>query len=244
MFRKITFALVAGLALCSLAVAQSPIKAFPPGVFSNKAASDPPAVTPPSYSYRSALSATGSGALLTGSVDIGTAAADRLVIVGFTCQNAPAITSVVVNGASLSNALTNTGASPGAYLYSGLVTSGSGAQTVTITFATGTFLTRTGFVWIANGLSSNSPKHVSTTPTNVTAATINVDAGDFLFAVTGVSSGTPNYTGNSTENPAAARQQLTGALSGYSGDWTVASTNASFSINDSASGDRVAISFR
>jgi hypothetical protein len=198
----------------------------------------------PRYSYRGGLSSSATGAVLTGLIDLGPAAADRLVIVGFTCQNTPAVTSVVVNGVTLSNALTNTGTSPSTYLYSGLVPNGSGSQTVMITFASGSFATRTAFVWTANGLSSNSPKNVSTTPTVTTAASINVAPGDLLFAVTCTAGTAPNYTGHCTENPAGSRAILSGGNSGFYGDWTIANTNASFSINDGASGTRIGVTFR
>lgn len=188
------------------------------------------------------MSASGSGSTLSGSIDIGTAAADRVVIVAATEQNGQSLTSIVVNGVTLTAAV----AGSGVYISTGLVTSGSGAQTVTVTWGAGSFETRTCAVWIANGLNSNTPKATGTVATNVTPSAISVTAGDLLFGVTMLgNSGTPEYNGNSTENAAGERQVLTGALSGFYGDWTVASTNASFSVYEAISSSaRTCVSFR
>lgn len=200
----------------------------------------------PAYVFRNSLTASGSGAVLTGAIDIGTASADRLIVVGTSCQNNVLMTSVVVNGVTLTqNAYVSPG--PSAGIFSGLVTSGSGSQTVTITFASGSFLTRSCVLWTVTGLSSNTAKNTATA-SGVNPNTIGgsgVTAGDLLFAADAVATGTTTSFAGSTETQAGQRQVGSGPNSLGAADWTVVSTSASFSITDGvASSSKAAASFR
>lgn len=168
---------------------------------------------------------------ISSSIDIGTASADRLVIVGCCDQNAHALTSVVVNGVTLNIDIDNT-AGGGAAIASGLVPSGSGSQTVTVTWAGSGFEERFFTVWTATGLSSNVVKH---TAAGIDPISIAVDAGDFLFSLSMAFSGAYDWDA-STQAPTRTAS-IAGAGSGffqYNADWLIAATNPAFSIDESA----------
>lgn len=179
------------------------------------------------YTYVGSISSPGDPSLvISGSIDIGTAASDRLVIVGATLGNSNvAITGVTVNGVSLSlvdRDLTNVAGA--AELWSGLVTSGSGSQTVAVTWGSGVgFLERVIAVWTATGLSSDTAKQ-----TAVNEANISVDAGDFLFAI-GVSTFSNDLSFSTFSQAPTEHSVDTGGFETVAGDETVVSTNASFS---------------
>lgn len=180
------------------------------------------------YTYVGSISSPGDNPslVISGSIDIGTAASDRLVIVGATLGNSNvAITGVTVNGVSLSlvdRDLTNVVG--GAELWSGLVTSGSGSQTVAVTWGSGvSFLERAITVWTATGLSSDTAKQ-----TAVNEANISVDAGDFLFAI-GVSTFSNDLSFSTFSQAPTEHSVDTGDFETVAGDETVVSTNASFS---------------
>src|ERR1700687_2821000 len=130
------------------------------------------------YAFRGTASDNSGTANPTYSIDIGTAAANRLIIVGFMCQGSTGTSSITVNGVSLTK---DVGSAPGsvAEFWSGLVTTGSGVQTVQVNGASNVF-ERDIIVWACTGLSSNLVKH--TAPGNG-GQNINVTAGDFLFAI-------------------------------------------------------------
>lgn len=168
----------------------------------------------------------------TASIDIGTASADRLIVVGFAARagigGAP---SVTVNGVALTvDAYTE--ASYPAGIASGLVTSGSGPQTVVVNWtAANSGQPRMMSVWVLTGLSSNLVKQ-STTWITSGAGSISVTAGDFVFAASMIQNIAPDYSG-STQAPSAVRNDTTYPVSG-SADWIIAATNASFSVSSSA----------
>jgi hypothetical protein len=184
----------------------------------------PPAVGPP-YVFRNVASTSASGAVFSTSIDIGTASADRLVVVATATQNAVAVSTVVVHGVTLT---ADVNSAAGAAIFSGLVTSGSGPQTVTVTWASGTFNMRGFSLWTVTGLSSNVVKQ---TGSGTTSATINVTAGDLMFSSAEFSSaGTASWS-ISTQVPAATHGMFVANPGGTGADWTIASTNASFSVN-------------
>jgi len=172
---------------------------------------------------------------LTFSVDIGTAAADRVVIVNAQSQNLPTISGVTVNGTSLAQAVSDTVSGGASEMWSGVVASGSGAVNVVVTWAGAAFLTRSIAVWTATGLDSTTPQ-----ATSANEATLSVAAGDFLFAGSfGVNSVAPSMAGF-TEAPT----EHTASVSTYAftaGDLTVASTNAAFDPNCSVDGVAAAV---
>jgi hypothetical protein len=106
-----------------------------------------------------------------------------------------------------------------------LVTTGSGVQSVVVTHPSGAgFTNRNVTVWTVTGLSSTTKKQSVNGVT--TALSVNADAGDFILAVRYYTSGTPVWTA-STEAPAATHNLIVSATA----DWTVAATNASFSVS-------------
>jgi|SRR6516164_3867808 hypothetical protein len=196
------------------------------------------AIGGPPYTYQNSFS-TGSGVsgdTISTTIDIGTAQADRLIVVVTASQNSKVLTTVVVNGVTLTNDIVGNGAA----ISSGLVTAGSGPQTVNATW-TGSGFNQRGFsVFRLTGLSSNTVK-------NTTSTTISVTGGDLMFSGaygTGASGGT---WASSTQAPAAFRDMFLGAsLWLSSADWTIAATNASFTLNVTGPGSaaQVAATYR
>lgn len=200
------------------------------------------------YSYCGGFSGAPNSTTIAGSVDLGLAAPDRLVVVATACQNNGALTSVTVGGVLLTTALSNATPTPSCFLSYGLVPNVTGSQVVSIVCGAA-FNQRDVLVWTANGLSSNIPKNVSTTTTNATAAVINVTAGDILFTLAaGINAALLTFIGHSTENPASQRSMpnVGGANAATTGDWIIGNTNASFSFTagQSTNTQQMGISFR
>lgn len=165
------------------------------------------------------------------SIDIGAAAADRLVIVGIASQNSQTIASVTANGVSLTQRAFFNGDGGGATetsgIYAGVVASGSGAQTIAVVYNSGAaFNSRDLFVWTVTGLGSNTP--VDTDAVGGNSAHVDVQVGDFLFAVSRV---LVTFNG-STETPDANRA---GTVAGAA-DWTIDATVAGFDVHPSSAG--------
>ncbi len=159
------------------------------------------------------------------SIDIGTASSDRLIIVASAVQNVASGT-VTVAGTPLNMDVqgVNGGSST---LYSGLVTSGSGTQTVSIVIGSG-FVQSSVSVWACTGLNSNTVKQTGSGIGGITSFSINVTAGDFMFSAGRSNSATGDY-GNSTQAPTTAYNMAAGVY--VAADWiTIASTNASFAV--------------
>lgn len=193
------------------------------------------------------LVTTSSTSAQTQSVNIGSAAADRLVIVGAGTQNATAtLSSVTANGVALTQDATQTSAGE-TYIYSGLVTTGSGAQNIVVNWVGGAFLTR--FLWVAtcNGLSSNLKRQsvAFTSASGAGSGTISVVAGDFMFfsQYINAATGAPNLNA-STVAPTHVNFVSASSLEA---DWTISTTNASFIITNTGltnSGPAVAVTYR
>jgi hypothetical protein len=162
------------------------------------------------------------------SINIGTASADRLVVVGVGAANA-APTAVTVAGVTMTADVV-AGAGPAAGMYSALVTSGSGAQNVVVT-GMGAFTECGVSVWTCTGLSSNLVKHTGSINGSNGVFSINVTAADFLFATCEGASASASYA-SSTQAPTAAHVVDTFGPFISSADWiSIASTNAAFSVN-------------
>lgn len=125
------------------------------------------------------------------SIDLGSASADRLVLVGVSSQGGT-ISSVVIDGAvTLTQDVLNP-TSGATAIYSGLVPSGSGAaHSIVVTYSGAAFMSRGVFVYKATGLISNI---VGTTNTGAASGTtINETKGNCIIAQGNFTSGTPNY---------------------------------------------------
>lgn len=195
------------------------------------------AASSPAYVFRGSGTDSSGNSNATFSIDIGPASADRLLIVASAVGTSTTITSVVVNGVTLTPDITAVNAFR-VGINSGLVTAGSGAQNVVITWAAASFFEKSAFVWTATGLASNVVKQ---TTSGITSGNINVTAGDFLFAVSRSVVGFPDFA-TSTETPDGTR--TVGSLT-TSADWTVDATNAAFSVNAGATSNQmVAASYR
>ena len=207
-------------------------------LYSNVAAYAPAPGAPAAYTFRGQLAADPSNDILTGNVDIGTASADRLIVALCATSGAPfTLASMIVNGVTLTIDKTQTN-SHGVAICSGLVTSGTGSVTVSMTFTGSAFQDKFCVLYALTGLNSNLVKQVA--GASVPSVTIPVVAGDFLFAI-GVDAANPSFSG-STQSPTTQRQQ-TGTGSAYhetSADWVIASTNASFSIASSPAANLIA----
>jgi hypothetical protein len=162
-------------------------------------------------------------------IDIGSASADRFIIVVIGRQNGVAVTGVTVAGVSLAQDTSQT-PGRGIYIWSGLVTTGSGVQNVVVsTGSNDSFADCSIFCWSGTGMANTSGASATGGNANASSATISVTAGDFMVA------GFPFACSNSgsTQAPTTART-ATGTASGQvtqSFDWnTIVSTNASFSV--------------
>jgi hypothetical protein len=177
--------------------------------------------------YRDAqTSGAASDTQATFTVDIGTASADRLVVIASAHQKGDTLTSVKVNGVTLTRDADGFSGTTRACIFSGLVTSGSGSVTVEVNNSSGaTFTSRSVVVWTLTGLSSNLVKQTVASATNVSSVSIDVTAGDFLFASKYFSGGTPTYSGSTQAVDALRSIGVQRA-----GEWLVASTNAAFSV--------------
>lgn len=177
----------------------------------------------PAFTFQNSANTGISGSALTASIDIGAAQADRLIVVGASTGAISLVTSVVVNGVTL-NADVNSNTQIA--VFSGIVASGSGSQTVTVTWASGNFNDRSFGLWRVTGLSSNLVKQTATS--TGTTGTISVTAGDLMFGVAIGTSGTPTWA-SSTEAPFATH--LLNAGGQGSAEWTIVGTNAAFALN-------------
>lgn len=196
-----------------------------PPIFVNKAA----APSSPSYAFAGTDFNTGGvGNVWTSTAaNIGAAQTNRLVVVLLAAQNNPTI-SMTVNGVSMTSAATSTQNQQQSIWY-GTVPSGSGAATIVVTG--GNFLDEAIIVYYANNLGSNTPRgNVVASGTSPCSGTLSVQAGDFVFA--GANGGNTISWASSTQTPSGTQSQTgtSAQFDAYSADWTIASTNASFSV--------------
>lgn len=188
--------------------------------------------------YRGSGTSTAASATVASySIDIGPAAIDRLVTVGLVIQNtSPTITSLVANSVALTQDILFTGGNIVA-IYSGIVSAGSGSQTIVLNTTGAAFLERDIHVWTMTGLASSTKIN---TGSGGFAFNIDVTQGDFLIAIDGLNGVNSRTFDTSTVAPAA--NHTTTWLLGA--EWTIATTNASFSVTDGAGGsNRCAASY-
>jgi hypothetical protein len=191
----------------------------------------PPAI--PSYVYRgNVFTSSASGNVVTISMNIGTASADRVVAVFIGSQNNPIVSSVVVDPTGANVSLTKnteqdsgTGAGNTTAFWSGLVASSSGTVNIAITYTTSPNFFNMGYhVWTLTGLASNTPRAAVSGFPNLN---IGVTSGYILLAGSFSSANNAVVPWTSpTETPAGDR--VDSGPSSSSEDWTVISTNASF----------------
>lgn len=195
-------------------------------------------VASPAYTFRNTNFTSGSTSAQTASIDIGTASADRLVIVAIQYQNTPVVTSVTANSVTLNLDIAKT-TNPSSAIYSGLVTTGSGPQNIVVNYVSAGFTARGLAVWTATGLSSTVVKNTASSANQ--NMSINITAGDFLFASTYIV-GAASYS-SSTDAPTATH---TSDATNLSGDWTTVTTSATFTIGTlvGATNTNVAASYR
>jgi hypothetical protein len=184
------------------------------------------------FTYRGIQYSQASGTSTTFSFDLGTAAADRYVVVGIAHQNNFVPTGVTAAGVTLTKHANKTsGYVPS--IWGALVTAGSGSQN--IVFDNGAFNARWAAVWTVTGLISTTPAATGIDTTG--DVTLAVQAGDFLFGIATKLAGTPNYTGSTetlTVDPNATNTVGAGVYH------TIAATNGSFLINGADSNNQLA----
>jgi len=168
---------------------------------------------------------------VSGSIDIGAASTDRYVLLAVYCQGAqPADPTVVVNGVTLTKLVDDTS---GSYVtfWGGLVTSGNGSQTVSVTFADGDFFYKMAAVWVLKGLSSTTPVAGTNTGNAAGFTAITVAADDFLFVARIRGGSTDEGMSNSpTQAPDRSSNIASGAGRGFNADTLVTSSTASFNL--------------
>lgn len=189
----------------------------------------------PAASFRGVANGDQNSTTRTFSIDLGTATSDRLIVVALGIQFAAA-TNIVVAGTTITtpDITGNNGGANTLAIYSSLVTTGSGLQTITVNGVVG--FEEVGIsVWACTGLSSNTVKH-SNYGTGQPLS-MNVTAGDFMFAMDATSNFATTFLG-STENPTAPAHVVDAVGPCYnSAEWiSIVSTNAAFSIAGTGAG--------
>ena len=175
-----------------------------------------------SYAFIGSASAATSPTTLTFSMTIGTG----YVIAGLTETGGSSYT-VTINGVSLTQDV----AGSGAFIFSGTLSSSATTNNVVITCTGCTFQSRAIFVWLAQNLQQQSVRVTATSGSG--SVTIGVTAGYYLFT-TQVNTGTTATYNGSTQAPA---ENLAVASFGNAAEWSIVSTNASFSIVSSQPGN-------
>lgn len=200
----------------------------------------PAAAGPPVFTFRGVDNTnTGASAFTSTTINIGTATADRFVIVGTLDQNAVGVSGITVNGVSLvPDTQRFTAGNPGAYIYSGLVgtTGGTGVATIVVNYVgSSAFTERTMIVWTGTGLSHTAGAATTVTGSPSNTLNISVQAGDFMIVATPF-----GYTyGGSTQAPTTIRSEpsSTSVYTQFGPEWnTITSTNASFAITVNVGG--------
>lgn len=140
-----------------------------------------------------AFSSSGTTSPVTWSLDIGTAASDRYIVVCIAGlrSSAGSISSVTANGTSLTQIRTaSEAANYTGEIWGGLVTAGSGAQNVVATFTGGWFSVGAAtFTVTGSSTTSSSANGADTDNSNPLTASVNVNASGCLIGVCGNNSG-------------------------------------------------------
>jgi hypothetical protein len=193
----------------------------------------PVAVAGLSYVYKTLDTGfIGGGTVQTFSADVGTAAADRTIILGFQCQTGNSIVSATVNGQALTSRIADN-TNEFVAIYDGTGTAfGSGSQSVVITWGTGSFLDRTCWVWVATGLATG---FISADANGNTSASVTVNSGDFVFGTSvaqAANSWSPTPDGFHTDSNR-----------GSAADW-VASSGGAFNVSQTGASNVVIANYR
>jgi hypothetical protein len=170
----------------------------------------------------------GGGQVATGSVDLGAEGATRFVVVGVMSQNDTQATqpTVVVAGVTLTQIHANAGGTYFVSFYGGLVPTGAGLQTATVTFVNAAFAAKMAPIWVLRDLASTTPiASGSATGSGPTGFAVN--AGDYLLMIRLRDANAQTLSG-STQAPDRASDFINASWNGWSADWTIASTTASF----------------
>jgi hypothetical protein len=168
----------------------------------------------------------------TQSIDIGSAAADRYILVAVGVQNSDTDPTVTVGGVSLTKlGGGDFSSTTDVAWYGGLVTTGTGAQNLVVTWASAAYEVKLSAAWKMLGLISTTPR---VTPVRSTSSSLSIaaGAGEFLFyAMNGIGSiiGTLAAATEAPGREAAVTPSGSGGV-GYTADWTVVATNAGFTI--------------
>jgi hypothetical protein len=182
-------------------------------------------VTPvPFYTQDGSFETGSNGSTASATMNVGTASASRIIIVGISSSSFPVPTGVTVNSVActLDAAVVGSGIAscPGASY-------GSGNQTVTVTWSASGFFTRGFTVWSAFNMTSTTViQHVANNSSSTSS--LAVTAKDFLFAAVSSSNGGAPSFANSSELPANNQTLLTNNL--YTADFNLQSSNATFAL--------------
>lgn len=177
-------------------------------------------------------------------VDIGTAAANRFIVIAATGTNSAVPGATCTVGGVALTRIAVQGSVNAAAIYGGLVTTGSGNQTVTIDFGVTSFENKAIEVWSVTNLSSTTVKSSDAAPNGGGSGnlSLNVSAGDLAFCVEfNGSSASANFVG-SDQTPDNTYDNFADNM--LAGDWTAISTDASFLITNTNFVNGVAASWR
>lgn len=192
----------------------------------------------PVVTYRGNGQAGGSGNTTDFTIDIGTASADRLIVVTAAWQNTNGITSIIVDPAGANVTLTQdviNEAGSSAAVYSGLVTSGSGSKTIRMTLVSGGFLNRGIAVWTITTLVSNTKKQSGSSALSSGNFNISAQEGDVMFAALyNDPNGSTRTYSTSSEAPTALR---TSHANNQFAEWAITADNSSFNVTPGATGN-------
>jgi len=201
------------------------------GIIAGRGALDAaPAGPSPAYSYLGSFSSTSLPSGSTATMPFTMTNTAGLLVVFFGVQNSKSITSVVYDptGANVTltqDAFNNTGNTGG--MWSGAIPAASGSKNVVVTASTTvSFLAAGGHAWLATDLISSSAQTAANS--SGASASISVTAGYFMFGGAFVT-GAPASVNWSTSTQVPAAVNANAAPNAWGADWTIASTNASFS---------------
>jgi hypothetical protein len=180
-------------------------------------------------SFRGAASADNNATTRIFSIDLGPATSDRLIVAAVGIQASGLSSSIVIAGTTITtpDVSGSNGGANSLSFYSSLIPAGSGVQTITVNGVT--IFEEVGIsVWACTGLSSNTVKNSNYQSNSLLS--INVSAGDFLFAMDASASATTTFSG-STQTPTASHVVDSVNPNYNSADWiSIAATNAAFSV--------------
>lgn len=174
------------------------------------------------------------GASVSGSINIGTASSNRIVVVAATYNSAVLASTVTVGGVSCTADVNINSVAiyscPGASY-------GSGSQTVSVTWASGNFIIRGFTVWVLSNCTSSTVVNTANNPSGQTAVSINVAAKDLMFSAAQLNNDPTiaSYATSSVAPTDTGSIMASGNFYGSYADWLIASSNATFSVTPDTS---------